>query len=145
MHRIAETQTTMPSWSWMAYEGGIEYIDIKNHFRGSQISLPSAEDSQSSTGLYMELREPAGRLNWEDVNEDGEKLTFDGENPDKDNKTCTQELKFAIVGWERRDDTRVYVLIIKPYSTESAYERVGVGYVLERHMSDVRGVMVWVT
>lgn len=63
-------------------------------------------------------------------------MRFDGENPNKDDKTCTQELKFAIIGREKfhGEDARVYVLIVKPSSAGSAYERVGVGYVLERHI-----------
>lgn len=139
MRRIPETRTTVPSWSWMAYKGGIKYIDLPDHFEKNQIPFPSGESSQSGPWLHMELREPAGRLNWEDVNEDGKQLTFDGENPDKDNKKCTQELKLAIVGREKRDGKRVYVLIVvKPHSEESAYERVGVGYVLERHMSHIQ-------
>lgn len=133
----------------MAYEGEIEYINIKNDYRHdfqkNQISFPSAESSQSGTGLDMELRELVRGLKWEDMNEDGQQLTFDGETSDKDNKTCAQELKLAIVGRGKlRGSGKVWVygLIIKPCSVGSAYERVGVGYVREIHISDVPGVMV---
>ncbi|KAF2137772.1 uncharacterized protein K452DRAFT_257240 [Aplosporella prunicola CBS 121167] len=145
MRRIAETQTPMPSWSWMAYEGEIEYIDIGDGFIGSQIPFPSAESSRSSTGLDMELREPVRGLKWEDTNEDEQQLTFDGENPNKDNKICAQELKLAIVGCTSLSGERgfwVYVLIVRPCSAGSTYERVGAGRILERYMNDVLGVTV---
>lgn len=123
----------------MAYEGGIEYIDIEDKFEGSQISFPSAESSQSGISLNMELREPVRALQWEDVDEDEQLLRFDGENPDKDDKTCTQELKFAIIGDEElHGKVRVYVLIVKPCSAGNAYERVGAGYVLKRHIGTQR-------
>lgn len=97
MRRIPETQTTIPSWSWMAYEGGIEYIDIRKDFQENRVSFPSTESPQSRIGLDMELRELVTRLDLEDINKDGKQLIFDGENPDKDNKTWAQELKLAIV------------------------------------------------
>lgn len=126
----------------MAYEGGIEYIGIGSAFRWSQISFPSAKSSQAGIGLYMELRKPVRRLNSEDVHEDGQKLTFDGENPDKDNKTWAQELELAIVGRKEQfgGEDRIYVLIVKPCSTSSAYERVGAGYIEESYISDVQKI-----
>lgn len=119
----------------MAYEGGIKYIGIGHGFEGNPISFPSAESSQSSIRLDMELREPVRGLKWEDVDEDGQQLRFDGEPPDKDNEICPQELKFAIIGrMVLYEEVRVYVLIVKPCSAGNTYERVGAGYVLERHI-----------
>lgn len=60
----------------MAYEGGIEYIDLPDGFKEDQIHFPSAESLQSGTGLDMELREPARGLNWEDVDKYEQQLTF---------------------------------------------------------------------
>lgn len=136
MRRIPKTQKPIPSWSWMAYEGGIKYIEIGDDIQKSQISFPSAESSQSGISLDMELREPVRELQWEDVDEDEQLLRFDGETPDKDDKTCTQKLKFAIIGREvlHAEEVQVYVLIVKPCSAGNAYERVGAGYVLERHI-----------
>lgn len=67
-------------------------------------------------------------------------MRFDGETPDKDNEICPEELKFAIIGRKvlHGEEARVYVLIVKPCSAGNAYERVGAGYVLERHIGTQR-------
>lgn len=49
MRGIPETQTTIPSWSWMAYKGGIEYDDLPRGFIENQIHFPSAESLRSGT------------------------------------------------------------------------------------------------
>ncbi|KAH6661757.1 heterokaryon incompatibility protein-domain-containing protein [Halenospora varia] len=131
----------VPSWSWMACEGEISYMDIpfaKVEWNNA-IKLGSEPELQALAREFLDCTiEPqkqnaecdifagsAGKIGW---------LKFDGEDI-----TDTQRLKCIVVGRAREgrgtDGQVHYVLAVMQGLEGGHYERVGVGSIQRRHIS----------
>lgn len=140
----------VPSWSWMAYVGAIGYLDVplkethwckedvKNPFDGGSLrqtqARGEAELKAATRGLTIDMVELLKRVVFDDESE-----------------MINQDvLKCVVIGHEKVESEaktgRVhYVLVIKPSPgrLDNSYERVGVGRLLSRHISN--DSKVWVT
>jgi hypothetical protein len=130
----------IPSWSWMAYNGGIRYLDVPF---GEVVWSEDIISPYSETGLK----------NWRDV-DDGAMApwiiapAWDVIEPqnrhmilDEPSRTFTRPLKCVTVGKNRTpqlDGRRIhYVLVISFVSSADefeVYERIGVGFVEEQYI-----------
>ncbi|KAH8647687.1 hypothetical protein BX600DRAFT_518114 [Xylariales sp. PMI_506] len=144
----------VPSWSWMAYTGAIEYLevpfkhtdwlhaDLKNPFEGG-----SLRHGHKSVGVVAELKAVACDMSISPVDLQI-RVRFDDENV----VVIKEMLRCVVIGKENEEsavdkESRVhYVLVIRPCVGEvdkGYYERVGVGRLLTRHLSmNTKG---WVT
>jgi hypothetical protein len=147
LSRIANTRgSPVPSWSWMAYDGGIRYLpvpfgkaswrdDIKAFF-----SETLGESRRDGCRQAPELEAPV----WDVVDEPStESLIFD-----ERLRTTTQPLACVVVGKNQTKPSNEvqthWVILVHCISKTSGtsgrhvYERLGVG-VLERRHIDFRG------
>lgn len=139
----AERDLEVPTWSWMAYKGGIDYLEPP--FDGvdwekSEIQSPWANKSPdgfyhtSDKSLGMSLSAIAREFSQLDIDHSASKLIFD--NPAKSDGQLPN-VRVIVVG-RSRDKTkdserRCFVLLVTPKASKSAgglvvYERTGVGY-----------------
>ncbi|KAH6889644.1 hypothetical protein B0T10DRAFT_571612 [Thelonectria olida] len=147
LSRIPTTRgNPVPSWSWMAYDGGIRYLpvpfgkaawqdDIKSPFSGT-----SDERQGDGDGQAPELEAPV----WDIIDEPAaESLIFD-----EPLRELTRPLTCIVVGNNKtepaNDSQTHWVILVHCISSTSnnsdghVYERLGVG-VLERRHIDCRG------
>ncbi len=143
MERIEySSEKEVPSWSWMAYEGEISYMD----FRFGQVEWSDAVEWEPSKpaelqGLVREFRNCT--IESQDAKcdifakgADDERgwLKFDGKDI-----TNIEELKCVVVGraYQRQetDGREYYVLVVIQRREGGPYERVGVGSIQRRHIS----------
>lgn len=140
----------VPSWSWMAYVGAIGYLDVplketdwckgdlQNPFGGGSLRQTQAQGKAElkavAKGLSITMVELLTRVVFDDERE----MINQG------------ELKCVVIGQEKAEteakpDRIHYVLVIKPSPrcVCDCYERVGVGRLLARHISD--DPWAWVT
>lgn len=123
----------VPTWSWMAYSGGIDYLDLTfNGFDWEMSELKSPWSSQSSRSitLYVTVRHfdtsKVGRNSY----------TFYMDIPEEGSAETTQ-LRCVVLARPKAGsasrDTRCYVLIVAPHGTEdtAVFRRVGVGHMPE--------------
>ncbi|OBS15024.1 hypothetical protein FPOA_14046 [Fusarium poae] len=141
----------VPSWSWMAYEGGIQFISLKDlPFRQLYVFkditfLPCRAGymertvlrtkvwkflrsdlrlEASAEGKYRILVSPGEEIGW--IMPDGEIF----------------EMELAVVvgrvGSSRSRDREYYILVVKERET-NVYERVGIGKIHEGYMSKQDG------
>ncbi|KAK8078293.1 hypothetical protein PG996_004463 [Apiospora saccharicola] len=142
LSRIAQPPgVRVPSWSWMAYRGAIDYVDVPldrtdwceanvvNPFEGNR-SLRQ----QSQDGNATQFQAVACGIAVSDKVDWNKAVTMDdGVSGFSDIKS----LKCVVVGQERRaedgkNDRLQYALVVKPLPGESTshYQRVGVGSLL---------------
>ncbi|KAH8647025.1 heterokaryon incompatibility protein-domain-containing protein [Tricladium varicosporioides] len=148
----------VPSWSWMAYEGGISYMEIPfeavewsnavKWFPGTPSDgIPSKLELQAPVREFLHCTiEPQNQAAKCAIFAEGDKrgwLKFDVED-----MTDIQRLKCIVVGrqcekykWrgqgQRADEQAHYVLVVmqRRQGRHRAYERVGVGSIQRRHIS----------
>jgi hypothetical protein len=140
MKRIAVLRLVVPSWSWMAYEGGITFMDLpfkgvdweRRDIRSPWYHPPASGPTWHSTarGSYTHLEVVARSFRVEpDGADQSYQLAFD-----QDEQPAGQVLKCVIIGRSKSmadgEARRHYVLIIgqRPDRIQSLYERVGVGF-----------------
>jgi len=148
--------TTVPSWSWMAYEEGIDYLELPlgnppvvwltSECHGPWAAAEGADGVARNTEqsrVSTELQATARRLRRGEYNIQGPEgpdefhIVYDVPDP---TKTEGEELMCVVMG--RRNeagkavgDLTHYVLLVKPNASSSmpggkAFERVGVGKML---------------
>lgn len=129
----------VPSWSWMAYTGGIDYLDLDfGNFDWEDIQSPWSDTTYSTTRIdtrpaNIALTVTAREYDLGAAKEDEGQLVFD------DPKTIEQRKTICVVmGKEKgrlpQEQKKHGVLIIAPivdmhHSGREVYERVGVGHV----------------
>ncbi|GAP88441.2 putative tol-like protein [Rosellinia necatrix] len=135
----------VPSWSWMAYDGAIKYVDVplgKVAWSDNIISPFSRDGNQNGVSgdvkggnviatSPLELEAPV----WELLDADGGRRIMDDPG-----RAFDQPIKCVILGKSKtssRDESQVlfWVLLVHPIKAAdniALYERVGVG-VLEKH------------
>jgi len=156
MERIVCKNRDVPSWSWMAYNGGIQFMDIPfgtvdwiNNLRfdkGRELVLITdvgefRDCTMEPDGKYYAIldfgRTKRGWIQY-DV-EEGEDLFKErcvvaGKKSSKD--------KDKIEDGDRLDVKEYYILVVRPTSVDGEYKRVGVGLIqsdyVVRQRFDVR-------
>jgi hypothetical protein len=127
----------IPSWSWMAYDGGIRYMDIpfgEASWSKDIVSPFSARHRKSlSNGEQNGLELPV----WDIVEPQNQQLILD-----EPTRTFASPLKCVIVGRNEKqmeDEHQIYYTIIVSFlSVEEGvgiYERVGVGFLERRNIA----------
>ncbi|KAI0541834.1 HET-domain-containing protein [Xylaria digitata] len=138
-------RVAVPTWSWMAYRGGIDYVDPpfdQTVWEKEDIHPPRIKSNTSSLhgNARMELLATVRWFNTPD-HQDGElKLVYDtGEN-----KPSGMRLQCVVVAKSKEGQTfqekKCYVLLVSPLDTPvdggyHIYERVGAGAMLGRFIS----------
>ncbi|KAK1635547.1 hypothetical protein BDP81DRAFT_350654 [Colletotrichum phormii] len=146
----AERDLEVPTWSWMAYKGGIDYLEPP--FDGvdwekSEIQSPWANKSPdgvyhtSDKSLGISLSAVAREFSQLDTNHSASKLIFD--NPAKSDGQLPN-VRVIVVGRSRNktqdSERKCFVLIVTPKAMKHAagmmvYERTGVGYMSDSCIS----------
>jgi hypothetical protein len=111
---------TVPSWSWTAYDGEFEYLEIESSDVEWNEGVMLADNSLKAHGTcIIKAKEGRGESGW---------LKYDGK-PLMD----LRELRCVIIGRERNETglgKRYYVLVVAPRHSETGrvFTRVGVGF-----------------
>jgi len=136
----------IPSWSWMAYDGGIKYMDvpfgevswtkeITSPFAKSRLDISGRCCENENEVVVPEVKAPA----WDIVDMELQSRQVFLDNP---TRTLDGPYKCAIIGessLHATDERQThYVLIIsRPRGVGDAgvWERIGVGYMERRHIA----------
>jgi hypothetical protein len=134
---------TVPSWSWMAYPGGIGFVAdaMKYHRVPRHMDLGFTQDGEA---LNVKVRMFGGDCRMEDKGE--EHAIFDGARQvgslsfDVADQIQLQDCNCVVVSmvddYGKRDARKnYYVLVIGKKAGGGGYERVGVGKVEAQHVS----------
>jgi len=129
----------VPSWSWMAYNGEIRYMDVpfQEIKWNASLQCVSWKSGDDSTVLNAKSR----LFPWDTISKTRGELIFDEEDPSF--PTFPSILRCIVIGAEEQGEasrlkrsnrvvTRYYILIIRPKSPGDAcriYERMGVGVI----------------
>ncbi|KAI9857992.1 MAG: hypothetical protein M1813_007962 [Trichoglossum hirsutum] len=111
---------TVSSWSWTAYDGEFEYLEIESSDVEWNEGVMLADNSLKAHGTcIIKAKEGRGESGW---------LKYDGK-PLMD----LRELRCVIIGRERNETglgKRYYVLVVAPRHSETGrvFTRVGVGF-----------------
>ena len=144
--RIKYKTQTVPSWSWMAYDGGVKFIDIPfggvdwiNYLRfdgGHNFMLFKKK------GKHALITEIGGFRNCSLQKKERCHAILDSSKTERGwiqyDIMGTEDLqaeRCVVVGRKLHEDqhglkkTKYYILVVRPTSTDGEYERVGVGLV----------------
>jgi hypothetical protein len=127
-----EYEDCVPSWSWMAYEGGIRFLD-ENKIRFGQMRLITGlrfdEHCEhaliADVGKFQDCRMELDRGRYAVIDLSNTKrgwISYDVE----DGKKLLEE-HCVVVG--STDSNDYYILVVRPTSVDGEYERVGIGQV----------------
>lgn len=140
---ISYDNRSVPSWSWMAYPGGLNFILDAD----SDLKVPMAEDLgfiKDGKALNVKVRKFSGDFRMEDKGEEYAivdateqigSIWFDvADQIQLEDCNCSV---VGMVGNERKEDApkTYYVLIIREKDGDGEYERVGVGKVEAKYIS----------
>lgn len=130
--------TRIPSWSWMAYDGPIDYVDLpfgKVYWYTEEIKVSWDQDTQSSPWHTGDRSNPVKlRVSCRDFTlhtEDRIELDDCEKRPDG-------SWKCVPIGSIKDFYMRVYVLLLRPKPVEphnGCWERIGVGLLLKSSIS----------
>jgi hypothetical protein len=140
---ISYSNRSVPSWSWMAYPGGIDFILDAN----PSLTVPRAVDLgfiEDGKALNVKARKFSGDFRMEDKGE-GHAI-FDGTEQvgslwyDMADHIRLEDCNCAVVSMirdEKKEDHRktYHVLVIRERAEGGGYERVGVGKVEAQYVS----------
>ncbi|KAK4235299.1 heterokaryon incompatibility protein-domain-containing protein [Achaetomium macrosporum] len=149
---IPYEKRTVPSWSWMAYSGGIDFVSdaMLNFMVPCFEDLGFAKDGQA---LSVKVRKFHGNCRMEEKEE--EHAIFDGTEKvgslwfDVAGQIQFENCNCVVVGIreddEKEDAWKTYhILMIREKAGGGGYERVGVGKVEARYVSiDCDAGMLW--
>lgn len=148
----AERKMHVPSWSWMAYKGGIDYTDPPYEtadWETKEIIPPwtSGEYHDTESNETVSLAAVVRDFNLAGRKLDEVKVTYDTERGSEG-----QRVQCVIVARSRDtrsdQDRRYYVLLVIPTQMEAkegpkSYKRVGAGFMLGKYIGlDKPGVKV---
>ncbi|KAJ4387278.1 hypothetical protein N0V93_007867 [Gnomoniopsis smithogilvyi] len=139
-----ETAEAPPSWSWMAYEGPISFLEI--HFAGVEWAGNVHKPSPAEGYERVQAEATGLCLNGADLME---RVVLDVQDVEssQDSWMCVLIGKAKPSSDGEEVGTAHYVLLIRPISTpgepSDIYERVGVATLLASHLtSDTRSVSI---
>ncbi|PVH75774.1 HET-domain-containing protein [Cadophora sp. DSE1049] len=130
----------VPSWSWMAYDGGIRYMDVPlgKASWAEEITSPFKARSTNSPDNGDERGLEARVWDIVDVEPQSPQLIMD-----EPGRTFDWPLKCVIVGTNKKSKQNEhqvhYTMIVSFFIGENGvgvYERVGVGFLERRHIVD---------
>lgn len=149
--RIPDLPWRIPSWSWMAYEGGIQYmnipfgevewnIEIISPFTNTPVN--KANMWYTGNPKYAEIRAPVRKYAVRSRGRYSSPFVFDNNNFEKG---YMADLRCIVVGSQKKvqhlglnQHRKHYVLLVRPaMARKGVYERVGVG-TLETQEIDFR-------
>jgi hypothetical protein len=138
MERIKYPTRNVPSWSWMAYNGGIQFMDIPfgtvdwidnlRFDKGRELALITdvgefRDCTMEPDGKHYAIRDSGRKRGWiqYDVEED----------EDLFKERCVVAGKKSIKDkdGDRLDVKEYYILVVRPTSVDGEYKRVGVGLI----------------
>jgi hypothetical protein len=134
------TNRKMPSWSWIIYNGEINYINIKFRYIEWSDAIDYLQNKNDT--ISIKLKVPAREFLLDVINKEKRWLIFD-----KKDRTDIQRLKYIIIErsksykkhkFDRQDKQEYYILIIAlRYSKEyyKIYKRIGINSVQKRYIS----------
>ena len=137
MERIVYKNRNVVSWSWMAYNGGIQFMDIPfgtvdwiNNLRFDKEREPALI---TDIGEFRDCTMKPNGKRYVVLDVDGKKrgwIQYDvEEGEDLCNERCVVAGKKPSKDEDRLDVKEYYILVIRPTSVDSEYKRVGVGLI----------------
>ncbi|KAJ8131727.1 hypothetical protein O1611_g1897 [Lasiodiplodia mahajangana] len=147
LSRIAfspERNVSVPTWSWMAYQGGIDYLAPefdKTDWETGDIQPPwSNTNGMPAHSPKTKLVATARDFNVAGSREAEAKLIYD---TDRQRPGGTRRVQCVVVAKSKHGqvnaDRRYYVLIVEPTDStndvEKVYERVGAGFMLGKFIT----------
>jgi hypothetical protein len=143
LRRIEELRKILPTWSWMAYEGGINYMDVPYGTVdwNSAITSPSAntdeifDNLRGSTELVVSIffvGAPVHHI----IDQTNANMILD-----EPSRELNQPLQCVIVGTSKKQQKDVqewcYVVLVveSSRSVNGSYERVGVAKLKRDHIA----------
>ncbi|KAF4835116.1 putative protein kinase [Colletotrichum tropicale] len=150
-----EKKIFVPTWSWMAYEGGIDYLDPewnKTEWEQKDLRSPWSADSpaQYTTDKNSMISLDATARDFDEAKAVKENITLYFDMPDKADGR-TPGLKCVILARPKTGSTTTdrmcYVLLVAPQFTKrseglTVFERVGVGKMPESCVSQLDKIEV---
>ena len=143
MERIEySSEKEVPSWSWMAYEGEISYMDIRfeevewsDAIKWNPSKFPELQGPvRGFRNCTIESQVAKCDISVTGADDERGWLMFD-----RKDITNIEELKCVVVGraYQRQetDGREYYILVVKRKREGGPYERVGVGSIQRRHIS----------
>lgn len=132
----------VPSWSWMAYDGAIAYMDISTKDSvewTSDVKLSIANSQDRTATPNTELKALVVEFNGIELAREKWRLILDVKED-----VNIQKLKCVILGRQvsayYNADQIHYVLLVYPSAWPNVgYERLGVATVLQRHLIIAQG------
>lgn len=138
--RISYDDDRVPSWSWMLYNGKIDFLTK------SYLQVPrnqSLSFDNSGRGINIEVQQFEGCYTRE---RDGGHIIFSGAEEvgflyfDMDSAAEVEPRNCVVIGVDQDDgnndlNKEYYVLAVRKLSGEEEYERLGVGRVQARYVS----------
>jgi hypothetical protein len=142
---------SVPSWSWMAYRGGIDYLDPpfeKTDWEKTDIHAPWTRSSGEISGAVetthraagMELTATVRDYNVAGSRPDEAKIVYDMERDRSDGSRAQCVVVAKSKDGKTDKEKRHYVLIVVPTKLtgprgEKIYKRVGAGYMLGKYIA----------
>jgi hypothetical protein len=145
MERIGYNNPKVPSWSWMAYRGGIKFVHVSfaasDDIRWQRELRFDTEQNDALTGSFgtfwkctMIQKETQYAILDSTATERGW-LQFDVEDgTDLDMQKC------VVVGRTGQEpEIKYFILVVRQTATNREYKRVGVGLIQASHVSKLKG------
>lgn len=156
MERIEYKTRHVPSWSWMAYNGGIQFMDkdipfgavdwINNlRFDKKREHALVAKVGKFRDGMKLDGMKLNGKHTVLDSgDEERGWIQYDVKGKDEESRDLCEE-RCIVVGKKAKEIAKYYILVVKPTNEiEGEYRRVGVGMIesgyVVRQLADVRVV-----
>ncbi|KAH6714793.1 hypothetical protein BKA61DRAFT_643473 [Leptodontidium sp. MPI-SDFR-AT-0119] len=147
MERIAYNNLKVPSWSWMAYRGGIKFVDVSFAFSADirwQIGLKFDGELNyaltGSLGKFWKCTVVRGETRY--VVLDYRRTERGWLQFDVEDSTDLDLQKCVVVGRiGRKQEIKYFILVVRPIATNGEYERVGIGLIQESHVSKLEGAI----
>jgi hypothetical protein len=149
MERIEYETRHVPSWSWMAYDRGIQFMNIPystvdwiNNLRFDKerehalvAEVGKFRDGMKLNGKHTVLDSGDEERGW---------IQYDVKGKDEESRDLCEE-RCVVVGKKAKEIAKYYILVVKPTNKiEGEYRRVGVGLIesdyVVRQLADVRVV-----
>ncbi|KAK3694488.1 hypothetical protein B0T22DRAFT_496887 [Podospora appendiculata] len=134
-----ERDMRVPSWSWMAYDGGIDFLVPPEGGADHQAGAQRCHTGDGAAMVELDVNARGFRMG--SLEDNAFKIVYDVPNPSRSEgdimaKKCVLVGKMA-AGSRKVDDTTHYVLVIGPkpmpsITRDRTYERVRVGYMAGR-------------
>jgi hypothetical protein len=153
MKRIEYETQIVPSWSWMAYDGGIQFMDIP--FGDVDWMVRLRFNTKHEHGLFIKKRKPAlvtdigvfrnCDLEQRETNHailDSSKAERGWIRYDIEASEDLYAERCVVVGRERNENClgpwKYYILVVRLTSVKNEYTRVGVGWIQSEYVGRQR-------